>query len=133
MKLQFDPKQEFQIDAVNAAVDLFDGQPLNKGDFQISFEGKGQGLFGSLEQTELGLGNSLVIEREHKLVALIYPDYDAAVKASVTKEQLPEMFKAYIHDLNHRMPKYIRIADFEIVSTEFEKTPKRSIKRFLYS
>lgn len=64
MKLQFDAKQEFQIDAVNAAVDLFDGQPLNKGDFQISFEGKGQGLFGSLEQTELGLGNSLVIERE---------------------------------------------------------------------
>lgn len=64
MKLQFDAKQEFQIDAVNAAVDLFDGQPLNKGDFQISFEAKGQGLFGSLEQTELGLGNSLLIDRE---------------------------------------------------------------------
>lgn len=33
MKLQFDAKQAFQIDAVNAVVDLFDGQPLNKGDF----------------------------------------------------------------------------------------------------
>lgn len=64
MKLQFDAKQEFQIDAVNAAVDLFDGQPLNKGDFQISFEKKGDGLFGSLTQTELGLGNSLTIDRE---------------------------------------------------------------------
>jgi type III restriction enzyme len=64
MKLQFDPKQEFQLEAVDSAVDLFDGQPLNKGDFQISFEGRGQGLFGSLVQTELGLGNSLVIERE---------------------------------------------------------------------
>jgi type III restriction enzyme len=64
MKLQFDPKQEFQIAAVDSVVDLFDGQPLNKGDFQISFEGKGQGLFGSLTQTELGLGNSLVIDRE---------------------------------------------------------------------
>ena len=64
MKLQFDAKQEFQIAAVNSVVDLFDGQPLNKGDFQISFETKGKGLFGSLMQTELGLGNALVIHRE---------------------------------------------------------------------
>lgn len=75
---------------------------------------------------------SLVIERDDKLVALIYPDFDAIEKAGVTREQLPEVFKGYIHDLNHRMPKYIRIADFEIVPVEFEKTPKRSIKRFLY-
>ncbi len=64
MKLQFDPKQEFQLEAVKSVVDLFDGQPLNNGDFQISFESKGSGLFGSLVQTELGLGNSLVISRE---------------------------------------------------------------------
>jgi long-chain acyl-CoA synthetase len=76
---------------------------------------------------------SLVIEREDKLIALIYPDYDAVEKAGATKEQLPDMFKAYIHDLNHHMPKYIRISTFEIVAAEFEKTPKRSIKRFLYS
>ena len=72
---------------------------------------------------------SLVIERNDKLIALIYPDYDAVEKAGVTKEQLPDMFRAYIHDLNHHMPKYIRIADFEIVASEFEKTPKRSIKK----
>jgi len=53
MKLQFDAKQEFQIAAVDSVVDLFDGQPLNKGDFQISFEAKGQGLFGSLVQSVL--------------------------------------------------------------------------------
>jgi len=76
---------------------------------------------------------SLVIEREDKLIALIYPDYDAMEKAGHSKEELPEIFKSYIHDLNHHMPKYIRIADFEIVASEFEKTPKRSIKRFLYS
>ncbi|MEI6173442.1 MAG: AMP-binding protein [Bacteroidota bacterium] len=75
---------------------------------------------------------SLVIERDHKLVALICPDFDALEKAGATREQLPEIFKGYIHDLNHHMPKYIRIADFEIVQSEFEKTPKRSIKRFLY-
>jgi len=75
---------------------------------------------------------SLIIERDNKLVALIYPDFDAVEKAGAKREQLPEIFKGYIHDLNHHMPKYIRIADFEIVPSEFEKTPKRSIKRFLY-
>ena len=75
---------------------------------------------------------SLIIEREQLLTALIYPDSDAMEKAGVTKEDLPEIFKAYIHDLNHRLPKYINIAGFEIVASEFEKTPKRSIKRFLY-
>ena len=64
MKLHFDPKQEFQLDAINAAIDLFDGQPLNNSDFQISFETKGNGLFGSLTQTDLGLGNFLVIDRD---------------------------------------------------------------------
>jgi len=75
---------------------------------------------------------SLIIERGEKMIALIYPDDDAMVRAGVKKEQLPELFKAYLHDLHHRLPKYIRIADFEIVSSEFEKTPKKSIKRFLY-
>jgi long-chain acyl-CoA synthetase len=75
---------------------------------------------------------SLVIERDNQLIALIFPDADAMVKAGVTKQDLPEIFKAYIHDLKHRLPKYINISDFKIVESEFEKTPKRSIKRFLY-
>lgn len=75
---------------------------------------------------------SLVIERDKLLTALIFPDSDAMGKAGVTKEKLPEIFKGYIHDLNHRLPKYIHITGFEIVESEFEKTPKRSIKRFLY-
>jgi long-chain acyl-CoA synthetase len=75
---------------------------------------------------------SLVIERDDKLVALIYPDYDAVEKAGHTKEQLSEVFKGYIHELNHHVPKYMAVSDFEIHPAEFEKTPKRSIKRFLY-
>jgi long-chain acyl-CoA synthetase len=76
---------------------------------------------------------SLVIERNHKLIALIYPDDDAVAKAGYTKEQLPDIYKGYIHDLQqHHLPKYIQVADFEIVTAEFEKTPKKSIKRFLY-
>ena len=75
---------------------------------------------------------SLVIERDEKLIALMYPDYDAMEKAGHKPEELEGIFKGYIHDLNHHLPKYIRIADFEIVPAEFEKTPKKSIKRFLY-
>jgi len=75
---------------------------------------------------------SLVLERDEKLVALIFPDYDAVEKARHTKEELSTIFKGYIHDLNHHVPKYMMVSDFEIHPAEFEKTPKRSIKRFLY-
>ncbi len=75
---------------------------------------------------------SLIIERDQGLTALIFPDADAMGRAGVTKEKLPEIFSGYIHDLNHRLPKYINVAGFEIAESEFEKTPKRSIKRFLY-
>ena len=75
---------------------------------------------------------SLVAERDEKLVALIYPDFDAMERSGHKKEDLDGIFKGYIHDLNHHLPKYIRIAEFEIVPAEFEKTPKKSIKRFLY-
>ncbi len=75
---------------------------------------------------------SLIIEREKSLIALIFPDADAMDRAGVTKEKLPEIFTGYIHDLKHRLPKYIHVTGFEIAESEFEKTPKRSIKRFLY-
>jgi type III restriction enzyme len=63
VKLQFDAQQKFQLDAISAVVDLFDGQPLNQGEFEISFSAPGQGLFASQIQTELGLGNSLILDR----------------------------------------------------------------------
>jgi long-chain acyl-CoA synthetase len=75
---------------------------------------------------------SLVIEHDQLLTALIFPDADAMVKAGVTKEKLPDIYSGYLHDLNHRLPKYMHVSGFEIVEAEFEKTPKRSIKRFLY-
>jgi len=90
------------------------------------------------EELEARLNNrfmvmeSLVIERDNKLFALIYPDFDAVASAGYTREQLPEVLREYISDLNHHVPKYCRIAGFEMVPAEFEKTPKRSIKRFLY-
>lgn len=44
MKLQFDSSQDYQLDAVRSVVDLFEGQPLNKGDFEVSFTQVGAGL-----------------------------------------------------------------------------------------
>jgi long-chain acyl-CoA synthetase len=75
---------------------------------------------------------SLVVQRDHKLTALIFPDADAMSKAGVKEENLDHVLKGYIHDLNHQVPKYMRIANFEIRKTEFDKTPKRNPKRFLY-
>ncbi len=75
---------------------------------------------------------SLVIERNDKLVALIYPDYDALERACHKKEDLPGILERYVKEANDKLPKYITISSFEIAASEFEKTPKRSIKRFLY-
>ena len=75
---------------------------------------------------------SLVLERDEKLIALICPDYDAVEKAGHTKEELSKILGGYIHDLNHHVPNYMMVSGFEIHPTEFEKTPKRSIKRFQY-
>lgn len=65
MKLKFDSTQEYQIQAVNSFIDLFDGQPLNQGDYTIEINAKadiGQQL--STVQTELGIGNHLAIDDE---------------------------------------------------------------------
>lgn len=67
MKLQFDAKQEFQIEAVNAVTDLFDGQPLEKSDFSVVLNAQqtsGTPMFGAVSRNELGVGNALDINNE---------------------------------------------------------------------
>ncbi len=79
-----------------------------------------------------GVSESLVISKNGKLVALIYPDFDAIEKSHPPIEDINKLFQHHIKDLNHRLPAYMNISDFIIYQTEFEKTPKRSIKRYLY-
>ena len=67
MKLKFDSSQPFQLQAISSIVDLFDGQPLNKGDFTIELASINQYGQTSIQQTNLGLGNNLIIE-EGKLL-----------------------------------------------------------------
>ena len=68
MKLQFDPNQSFQLDALAAVTDLFDGQPQGAPEYAVINMGTGTGLFAGQQQTELGAGNQLLVA-EDKLLA----------------------------------------------------------------
>ena len=81
----------------------------------------------------LYVAESLVVEREGKLVALVYPDFESMDQLGVTREQLPELMENIRVELNKLVAPYERIAKIQLIATEFEKTPKRSIKRYLYS
>lgn len=91
------------------------------------------------EEIEAKLNNmpyvmeSLVVERNGKLVALVYPDFDSMDSTGVTNEQLPEIMERNRKDLNDIVAPYERVSKIQVIANEFEKTPKRSIKRFLYN
>lgn len=80
----------------------------------------------------LYISESIVIEKEGKLIALIYPDFDTLNAENVGEDKLQELMDANLKELNQQLPAYSQVATFKIYNEEFEKTPKRSIKRFLY-
>jgi long-chain acyl-CoA synthetase len=79
------------------------------------------------------IAESVVISEDNKLVALIYPDYDAIKKENVSEEQLLTILEATKKAVNERVPDFMSVSKFRIHNEEFAKTPKRSIKRFLYT
>lgn len=78
------------------------------------------------------ISESLVVERDGKLVALVYPDYEQARTDKVSAEALKKIMDDNRKLANTMLPMYSQIARLKIQETEFEKTPKRSIKRYLY-
>ena len=74
----------------------------------------------------------LVVERERKLVALVYPDYDAGKSAGLNQQQVLAHLEDDRKKINEMLPGYSQISKLEIRTEEFEKTPKRSIRRGLY-
>ena len=76
---------------------------------------------------------SIVVDRKEGLVALIYPDMEMVDAKKMKDQAILSHFEMYRKQLNNEIPNYMQVARFQVVSTEFEKTPKRSIKRFLYS
>lgn len=75
---------------------------------------------------------SVVVQRGSKLVGLVYPDYDEAHNMNFNEEDIRNVMEENRQELNKMLPAYEKIAEIEIRKEEFEKTPKRSIKRFLY-
>lgn len=75
---------------------------------------------------------SVVVQRDAKLVALIYPDYDEITNRHLSDTEVKNMMEANRIVLNQEMPAYSKISEIELMKEEFEKTPKKSIKRFLY-
>lgn len=136
-------------DATTAA---FDGDWFNTGDIcNVDSDGfiyirgrdknmilgpSGQNIYP--EEIEQKLNNmpyvseSLAIDEDHKIVALIYPDFENARKQGMSDAEINDIMQQNISQLNNDLPAYSRIARFRIFHEEFEKTPKRSIKRYLY-
>ena len=98
----------------------------------------GQNIFP--EEIEAKLNNlpfvleSLVVERDKKLVALVYADYEALDSLGLNNtESLKAVMDENLKTLNNSVAAYEKISRIQLYPTEFEKTPKRSIKRYLYN
>ena len=78
------------------------------------------------------VSESLIIEEDGKLVALIYPDFDNAAREQLSEAQIEDLMNQNIKTLNTELPAYSQVARKRLYHEEFEKTPKRSIKRYLY-
>lgn len=91
------------------------------------------------EEIEAKLNNmpfvaeSLIIEDKHRLAALVYPDYDAAHEQNLDEAAIEKVMSDNLSNLNASLSSYEQVGTITIYPTEFEKTPKKSIKRYLYT
>ena len=75
---------------------------------------------------------SVVVQRDTKLVGLVYPDYEEAKITGISLSGIEAQMKQNLQDLNLVQPAYCKLSSIEIQEKEFEKTPKKSIKRYMY-
>lgn len=78
------------------------------------------------------VAESLVVSQEGKLVALIHPGYELAAKDNISEKMIETIMQKNLEQLNHKIPNYSKVSTVRIIKESFEKTPKQSIKRFLY-
>ncbi|MCQ2073663.1 MAG: AMP-binding protein [Bacteroidaceae bacterium] len=78
------------------------------------------------------VAESLVVERDGKLIGLIVADPEAARTGSLSRQQIEQRLDASRKEMNESLPAYERVHSFQLMEESFEKTPKGSIKRFLY-
>ncbi len=75
----------------------------------------------------------VVIQKEDKLYGLVYPDYDQVKAQGISPEALERIMEENRKNLNASIPNYAQLCGIHLMETEFEKTPKKSIKRYLYA
>lgn len=78
------------------------------------------------------VSESIIIQKENKLVALVHPDFDEAKSMGFTNEDLEQIMEQNRQEINATLPAYCKLASIRIHEEEFAKTPKKSIKRYLY-
>ena len=115
-----------------------DGTIFIKGRYKtMILSSNGQNIYP--EEIEAKLNNmplvaeSLVIERNGHLVALVYPDYETMDRYGIPSAKLPEEMEKVRLELNKLVAPYEKVDKIQLIAQEFEKTPKRSIKRYLYN
>lgn len=78
------------------------------------------------------VGESIVLQREEKLVALVHPDMEEAESMGFSIDDIQKVMAQNLQTLNEMMPGYSKVSEIILHEEEFEKTPKKSIKRYLY-
>ena len=76
--------------------------------------------------------DSLVVEDDGGLTALIYPDFQQGAKDGMSQDKFIKYIEGTLPELNKELPNYARLKKIEVMSEDFERTPKKSIKRYLY-
>ncbi len=79
------------------------------------------------------IAESLVVSEDDKLIGLIYPDHEMLKSNNISGEQLPGILEETRKAVNEKLPDFMAVTKFRIHHEEFAKTPKRSIRRFLYT
>ena len=75
---------------------------------------------------------ALVIEDDGGLTALIYPDFQQGAKDGMQQSDFVKYIKNQLPEWNKELPNYAKLKKIEVMSEDFERTPKKSIKRYLY-
>jgi len=79
------------------------------------------------------MSESIVIQENDRLVALIYPDFETMEKENISEDKLSEIMNENKKELNKSVPAYMNVVEFRLHKEEFIKTPKKNIKRYLYT
>ena len=76
--------------------------------------------------------DSLVVEDDGGLTALIYPDFAQGAREGMNQREFAKFIEGTLPELNKELPNYARLKKIKVMTEDFERTPKKSIKRYLY-